>query len=188
MIQSMLPPDGGDDVKALRRRLTAAGLPWCPEPPGKKICPIEGWQNKCGEFDPERDYSTRHGLLVNTALYGRDLFMGDIDVDDASDVTGIMAVMRDVLGPPLCVRYRTNSARRAVLYRTHSDGLYRAVSGSDGAIEVFTGPHQKLTCFGTPHQQGDRGGGADFVVRRAGQRDAWRIDIGGTGVDGQVLA
>jgi hypothetical protein len=109
-----LPSDGGDDTKELRRRLTAAGLFWCPEPPGKKICPIDEWQNKCGQFDAEQDYSTKFGPLTNTALYGPDLFLTDIDVDDPADVAGILAMAQDILGKALCVRYRANSARRAV--------------------------------------------------------------------------
>jgi hypothetical protein len=77
------------------------------------------------------------------------LFGFDFDVDDADDMAVVWSEMVTMLGPPRCVRYRTNSPRRAALYRaSDSDGVYRHLHGDDGGIEVMTGAQCKLSSFG----------------------------------------
>ena len=82
-------------------------------------------------------------------LRGKEAFGFDFDVDDADDMAVVWSEMVTMLGPPRCVRYRTNSPRRAALYRaSDSDGVYRHLHGDDGGIEVMTGAQCKLSSFG----------------------------------------
>lgn len=160
----MLASDGGaltaDGVCALRTALVAAGFAFFPEITGRKQSSKEvgSWVGKCGTFDPAQVFETQYGPLLNTALYCKDLFAIDVDVDDPHWVSEIVAAMTDTLSAPLCVRHRGNSARLLALYRAPADALYTAVKGSDGMVEIFTSGDQKVTAFGlhTDKQTGQR--------------------------------
>jgi hypothetical protein len=150
---ALLPPDGGpmtdDHVRILRGALQDGGFSWLPEITAKKFSTFGDWVDRRDTFRPEVSYLGKVGTLLNTALYLNGLYAIDIDVDELRDVEAIWTVMCRIIGEPACVRYRTNSARVAALYRQAvPDGLYRAANGSDGAIEVLCGERAKLTAFG----------------------------------------
>jgi Primase C terminal 2 (PriCT-2) len=128
--------------------LQDAKLPWMPEFPGAKSG-LGNWRELLGTFDPDKAYTGKYGQLTNTALYLLGQYAIDFDVDDPTLVSELRAVMEQILGEAACVRYRSNSPRIAALYRSaEDDTLYRALTGSDGEIEVFSGAKAKLTSFG----------------------------------------
>lgn len=149
-----LPPDGGALTKAgvahLRTALVAAGFAFFPEITGRKqsIKAIGTWVGKCGTFNPAENFSNRYGSLHNTALYLDGLFAIDIDVDEPAWVEEIVVTMASSLGQPGAIRYRANSPRLLALYQAPPDACYTALKGSDGMVEIFTGPDQKITAFG----------------------------------------
>jgi hypothetical protein len=158
---ALLPPDGGPmtdvDVQILRQALHDGGFSWLPEITAKKFSTFGDWADRRDTFRPEVRYLGKVGSLLNTAIYLNGLYAIDIDVDEPSDVEAIWTVMCRIIGEPVCVRHRANSPRLAALYRqARPDNIYRAVNGSDGAIEVLCGERAKLTAFGI-HQDKNTG-------------------------------
>ncbi len=155
VVEMTLPPDGGkmnaEEVRALRCALVSSGFAILPEITGLKFPPKphSQWRQRTTPFDPAIDYANQYGLLLNTALILDGLVAIDLDIDSDEDVTLAMDIMHEHLGYPVCVRTRANSPRRAALYRTDDPtGLSAALTGSDGAIEVFSGRLTKLSAFG----------------------------------------
>ena len=151
-MNASLPPDGGTmdvaSVRALRRRLVAQGFHFLPEITGRKFSAVEDYASKCGSFDPDTDYPSLTGPMLNTALYLSGLWGIDIDVDEVAVVEQILDCALDCLGAVRAARYRPHSSRMALLYQGATDGLYRAVNGSEGSIEIFNGSERKLSAFG----------------------------------------
>jgi hypothetical protein len=151
----MIPPDGGalDDpgVRALRRALVVAGFWFLPEVTGRKSVPkpYSDWRTRTDPFDPDQPYANAYGLLFNTALVTVRLVTLGFDLDWPPDVQAALDLLTKTCGPPRCVRSRPNSPRRAVIYRCDDpEGLYACAKGSDGGIELFSGPYCKLTAAG----------------------------------------
>lgn len=151
----MLPPDGGmltqEAVCTLRTALVTAGYSFIPEYTGGKFTPKpwSEWRKTGHSFDPAVCYVSAQGPLLNTALRCDGLVIIDHDIDDPSDIEAAVEIMHDCLGAPRCVRTRATAPRQAAVYRTDAvEGLYAARKGEYGAIEVFSGPLCKVTCFG----------------------------------------
>lgn len=151
----MIAGDGGpftdSGTQLLRTALAAAGFWWLPEVTGRKLVPKpwSDWRERSEPFDPAQSYSNAYGLLLNTALTTLGLVTFDLDLDDTADAAAALALMSKMLGTPRCVRTRANSPRCAVLYRCDDPaGLSATHKGTDGAIELFSGPRCKITAFG----------------------------------------
>jgi hypothetical protein len=150
----MLPPDGGDmtheAVRDLRIALCDSGYQFIPEVTGGKFPPrpYSNWR-ELPPFDPSQRYQSPFGDLLNTALRLNGVAAIDGDIDDADDMAEVMDILCDQLGPSPCMRSRSNSPRRAMLYRCDDpQGFSDTWKGTWGAIEIFAGPLTKLTAFG----------------------------------------
>jgi hypothetical protein len=95
---------------------------------------------ECLRFDPV-------SFALNTGLLADGLRPIDIDIDDAVLAERVASVVTGLLGPaPL--RYRSNSARRCLLYRAATgQPAKRVVAGAHGKVEIL-GRGQQVLAFG----------------------------------------
>jgi predicted P-loop ATPase len=110
------------------------------------------WQTRARQTPPADAEEPPQEQALNTGLLCDGLRVIDIDVDDPAIVHEIIAIVHAVLGDAP-VRYRSNSPRRAFLFRAaEGQPRKRSVVGTRGKVEVL-GHGQQFVAFGG-HESG----------------------------------
>lgn len=157
------PPPPIDDVASLRARMadagfrpvavytTEAGRRLGHEKPGKH--PFgNAWQERARRDPPDAVIAKVHPDATNTGLLCDGWRAFDYDIDNPTLAHSCVALAYDTFGEAP-TRYRSNSPRRAILYRAaEGEPPKTQIAGTLGKIECL-GRGQQIVCFGD-HESG----------------------------------
>lgn len=129
-----------------------------------------GWYERARQDPPEAACATPNASALNTGILCGGLRAVDIDVDDAALVEKIYALCVGLLGGAP-TRFRTNSARRLLLYRAaEGEPKKRIAKGIHGKVEILGAGQQCVVA-------GIHPSGADYQWNPSDSLTAYPVSI-----------